>query len=74
MSCQLVVISDPHIKADPDYSVYAEAKEQGFLVKTREGADFEGICWPGTAVLCALLISNQRRMYHFSLYGCLLLL
>uniref|UniRef100_A0ABI7YRB8 Glycoside hydrolase family 31 N-terminal domain-containing protein n=1 Tax=Felis catus TaxID=9685 RepID=A0ABI7YRB8_FELCA len=39
---KLVVISDPHIKIDPDYSVYAEAKEQGFFVRNHEGGDFEG--------------------------------
>ncbi|GAB5572539.1 neutral alpha-glucosidase C isoform X2 [Prionailurus iriomotensis] len=44
---KLVVISDPHIKIDPDYSVYAEAKEQGFFVRNHEGGDFEGVCWPG---------------------------
>ncbi|XP_012865729.1 PREDICTED: neutral alpha-glucosidase C isoform X2 [Dipodomys ordii] len=44
---KLVVISDPHIKVDPDYSVYAKAKEQGFFVRNPEGGDFEGVCWPG---------------------------
>nr|XP_020762445.1 neutral alpha-glucosidase C isoform X3 [Odocoileus virginianus texanus] len=44
---KLVVISDPHIKIDPNYSVYAKAKEQGFFVKNHEGGDFEGVCWPG---------------------------
>ncbi|XP_070234264.1 neutral alpha-glucosidase C isoform X4 [Bos mutus] len=44
---KLVVISDPHIKVDPNYSVYAKAKEQGFFVRNHEGGDFEGVCWPG---------------------------
>lgn len=47
MSWQLVVISDPHIKVDPNYSVYAKAKEQGFFVRNHDGGDFEGVCWPG---------------------------
>ena len=42
-----MVISDPHIKVDPNYSVYAKAKEQGFFVRNHEGGDFEGVCWPG---------------------------
>lgn len=46
-----MVISDPHIKVDPDYTVYAEAKEQGFFVKTPEGGDLEGVCWPGMVSL-----------------------
>ncbi|XP_040826041.1 neutral alpha-glucosidase C [Ochotona curzoniae] len=60
---KLVVISDPHIKADPDYSVYAEAKEQGFLVKTREGADFEGICWPGLSSYLDFTNPKVREWY-----------
>jgi len=44
---KLVVISDPHIKIDPNYSVYVKAKEQGFFVRNHEGGDFEGVCWPG---------------------------
>uniref|UniRef100_A0A2K5EG41 Glucosidase alpha, neutral C n=1 Tax=Aotus nancymaae TaxID=37293 RepID=A0A2K5EG41_AOTNA len=40
---KLVVISDPHIKIDPDYSVYVKAKDQGFFVKNQEGEDFEGV-------------------------------
>lgn len=46
-----MVISDPHIKVDPDYSVYAKAKEQGFFVKNPEGGDFQGVCWPGMVTL-----------------------
>lgn len=49
-----MVISDPHIKIDPDYSVYVKAKEQGFFVKNQEGGDFEGVCWPGKIALYAL--------------------
>jgi alpha 1,3-glucosidase len=29
------------------YSVYADAKRQGLFVKTKDGDDFEGHCWPG---------------------------
>jgi len=44
---QLVVIVDPHIKADPMYTLYSQGKEKGYFVKDRNGKDFEGICWPG---------------------------
>ena len=57
-----MVISDPHIKVDPDYSVYAKAKEQGFFVKNPEGGDFEGICWPGMVSLastCAVPVNKN---------------
>jgi len=44
---KMVTIIDPHLKADMGYSVYADAKKQGYFVKTKDGADFEGHCWPG---------------------------
>ncbi|XP_069805509.1 neutral alpha-glucosidase C-like isoform X2 [Dendropsophus ebraccatus] len=44
---KLVVISDPHIKADPTYTLYTEAQEKGYFVKNIHGKDYEGNCWPG---------------------------
>ncbi|XP_049753585.1 neutral alpha-glucosidase C isoform X5 [Elephas maximus indicus] len=60
---KLVVISDPHIKVDPDYSVYAKAKEQGFFVKDHEGGDFEGICWPGLSSYLDFTNPKVREWY-----------
>ncbi|KAM7376312.1 hypothetical protein PAMP_006054 [Pampus punctatissimus] len=34
---KLVVINDPHIKVDPDWSLYREARDGGLFVKDREG-------------------------------------
>ena len=39
---KLVTIIDPHIKKDDNYYVYKEAKEKGYLTKTKDGADFDG--------------------------------
>ncbi|KAM8781438.1 neutral alpha-glucosidase C isoform 1-T1 [Rhynchonycteris naso] len=65
---KLVVISDPHIKIDPDYSVYAKAKEQSFFVKNHEGGDFEGLCWPGLSSY--LDFSNPKvREWYSSLFA-----
>lgn len=44
---KLVVISDPHIKVDPDWSLYREARDGGHFVKDREGKIYQGSCWPG---------------------------
>ncbi|VFV23353.1 neutral alpha-glucosidase c-like [Lynx pardinus] len=60
---KLVVISDPHIKIDPDYSVYAEAKEQGFFVRNHEGGDFEGVCWPGLSSYLDFTSPKVREWY-----------
>lgn len=48
---QVVVISDPHIKIDPDWSLYCEARDEGHFVKHREGQIFQGSCWSGNVFL-----------------------
>ncbi|XP_029426122.1 neutral alpha-glucosidase C isoform X5 [Nannospalax galili] len=60
---KLVVISDPHIKVDPDYSVYAKAKEEGFFVRTPQGGDFEGVCWPGLSSYLDFTSPKVREWY-----------
>nr|XP_055219463.1 neutral alpha-glucosidase C isoform X4 [Gorilla gorilla gorilla] len=60
---KLVVISDPHIKIDPDYSVYVKAKDQGFFVKNQEGEDFEGVCWPGLSSYLDFTNPKVREWY-----------
>ncbi|KAH8367842.1 hypothetical protein KR084_003461 [Drosophila pseudotakahashii] len=45
----LVVIIDPHIKRDNAYFFHSECTERGYYIKTREGNDYEGWCWPGAA-------------------------
>lgn len=44
---KLVVISDPHLKLDPDWSLYCQARDGGHLVKDRVGRVYQGSCWPG---------------------------
>ncbi|XP_066551081.1 neutral alpha-glucosidase C isoform X2 [Amia ocellicauda] len=61
---KLVVISDPHIKIDPEYSLYAEAKNCGHFVKDREGNPYEGSCWPGPC--CYLDFSNPKTRDWYS--------
>lgn len=69
---KLVVISDPHIKVDPDYSVYTTAKEQGYFVRNHEGGDFEGVCWPGLSSYLDFTNPKVREWYSglfdFSVY------
>ncbi|XP_040837870.1 neutral alpha-glucosidase AB isoform X1 [Ochotona curzoniae] len=46
---KLVAIVDPHIKVDSSYRVHEELRNQGLYIKTRDGSDYEGWCWPGSA-------------------------
>ena len=44
---KMVSIVDPHIKVDSGYRVHNELRSRGFYVKTKDGSDYEGWCWPG---------------------------
>ncbi|TRY81351.1 hypothetical protein DNTS_009686 [Danionella cerebrum] len=66
---KLVVISDPHIKTDPDWTMFCEAKEGGYFVKNRDGSVYEGTCWPGKSGYLDFSSSQTRSWYarQFSL-------
>ncbi|KAM9251658.1 neutral alpha-glucosidase AB [Cariama cristata] len=46
---KMVSIVDPHIKVDSGYRIHNELRSRGFYVKTKDGNDYEGWCWPGSA-------------------------
>ncbi|XP_051929515.1 neutral alpha-glucosidase AB isoform X1 [Hippocampus zosterae] len=46
---KMVTIVDPHIKVDSSYKIHNEIKSQGFYTKNKDGGDYEGWCWPGSA-------------------------
>ncbi|XP_073495193.1 neutral alpha-glucosidase C isoform X2 [Phyllobates terribilis] len=60
---KLVVISDPHIKVDPKYPIYTEAKEKGYFVKNVTGQNFEGNCWPGVSSYLDFTSPAVREWY-----------
>merc|ERR1719265_2382474 len=43
----MVTIVDPHIKRDSNYKVYQEAHEKKLFIQNKDGAEFNGWCWPG---------------------------
>ncbi|CAF0776287.1 unnamed protein product [Rotaria sordida] len=47
---KIITVSDPHIKKDDGYQIYNEAKTRGYFVKTKDGQDYEGSCWPGSSM------------------------
>ncbi|CAL1712026.1 unnamed protein product [Somion occarium] len=46
---KMVVIIDPHLKRTSSYPVYQEAVDNGVLVKTKDGNEYEGWCWSGSS-------------------------
>ncbi|KAJ8338004.1 hypothetical protein SKAU_G00369700 [Synaphobranchus kaupii] len=39
----------PHIKVDSGYKIHNEIRSRNFYVKNKDGGDYEGWCWPGSA-------------------------
>ncbi|XP_053701962.1 neutral alpha-glucosidase C isoform X3 [Synchiropus splendidus] len=60
---KLVVISDPHIKVDPDWSIYCEARDGGHFIRSRDGHVFEGTCWPGPSSYLDFSSPHTRAWY-----------
>ncbi|XP_059209998.1 neutral alpha-glucosidase C [Centropristis striata] len=60
---KLVVISDPHIKVDPDWPLYCEVRDGGHFVKNREGQMYKGSCWPGESLYLDFSSPNTRAWY-----------
>ncbi|MBA2443177.1 MAG: DUF4968 domain-containing protein, partial [Rubrobacter sp.] len=47
---RVVTIVDPGVKLDESYAVYTEGRERDLYCKTKEGAEFNNVVWPG---MCA---------------------
>ncbi|KAG8955645.1 hypothetical protein FRC04_007636 [Tulasnella sp. 424] len=46
---KMVAIVDPHLKRDHNYPAYKEAMDLDILVKSSNGNNYEGWCWPGSS-------------------------
>ncbi|KAE8285848.1 Neutral alpha-glucosidase AB [Larimichthys crocea] len=46
---KMVAIVDPHIKVDSNYKIHNEIRSRNFYIKNKDGGDYEGWCWPGSA-------------------------
>lgn len=65
---KLVVIIDPHIKRDTNYFLHNDATNLGYYVKTRDGKDYEGWCWPGASSYLDFFDPKVRE-YYATLYS-----
>ena len=57
---KLVNIVDPHMKRDDNFGKYADLKNHGYLVKDRNGNDYDGWCWPGSSSWADFLSPEVR--------------
>ncbi|XP_014206129.1 neutral alpha-glucosidase AB isoform X2 [Copidosoma floridanum] len=60
---KLVVIIDPHIKRASDYFLHNDATDNGYYVKSRDGKDYEGWCWPGSSSYLDFFDPKVREYY-----------
>ena len=60
---KLVTIVDPHIKKDNSYWVHKELTDLGLYVKTKDGNDYEGWCWPGASYYPDFLKPEAREYF-----------
>lgn len=58
---KLVTIIDPHIKKDDNYKVYKEAKDNDYFIKSRDGGEYDGWCWPGSSADCR----NSKKSHYY---------
>lgn len=63
----LTYIIDPHIKKDDDYFFYSNNSAKGFFIKNKDGADYEGDCWPGLSSY-ADFFNPEARSYYADQY------
>uniref|UniRef100_A0A4W4GBR4 Glycoside hydrolase family 31 N-terminal domain-containing protein n=1 Tax=Electrophorus electricus TaxID=8005 RepID=A0A4W4GBR4_ELEEL len=61
---KLVVISDPHFKADPEWPLFCEARDGDHFVRSRDCRVYHGTCWPGDS--CYLDFSSSRTRSWYS--------
>lgn len=59
----LVVIIDPHIKRDASYFFHNDCTDRGYYTKNKDGNDYEGWCWPGSASYPDLYNPEVRKYF-----------
>ena len=60
---KLVTIIDPHIKRDTNYFFYKENHDADHYIKTKDGNEFDGWCWPGSSSYLDMTNANARKHY-----------
>jgi mannosyl-oligosaccharide alpha-1,3-glucosidase len=60
---KLTYIIDPHISTDNDYFFHKGNKANGYYVKDKSKADYEGECWPGMSSYVDYFNPEARRYY-----------
>lgn len=59
----LTIIIDPHIKRDSSYFFHNDCTDRGYYTKNKDGNDYEGWCWPGSASYPDLYNPEVRKYF-----------
>ncbi|XP_070495450.1 neutral alpha-glucosidase AB [Chironomus tepperi] len=63
MGRHLTFIIDPHIKRDSGYFFHNDCTDRGYYIKNKDGKDYEGWCWPGSASYPDFFDPEIRKYY-----------
>lgn len=63
MGRHLTFIIDPHIKRDNGYFFHNDLTDKGYYIKNKDGRDYEGWCWPGSASYPDFFNPEIRKFY-----------
>jgi alpha-glucosidase len=58
-----IVIVNPAVKVDENYSVYREGKSKNFFVKKADGSEFNGSVWAGNSAFIDFTDPQARAWY-----------
>nr|XP_029729830.1 neutral alpha-glucosidase AB-like [Aedes albopictus] len=59
----LTLIIDPHVKVDEDYFFHQDCTSEDYYVKSKNGEDYKGDCWPGLSSYTDFLNPEARKYY-----------
>lgn len=60
---RLTFIIDPHIKRDENYFLHQQCTALNYYVKNKDGADYNGDCWPGSSSYIDFFNPVARKHY-----------
>eukprot|EP00457_Paulinella_chromatophora_P001004 gb/GEZN01001006.1/.p1 GENE.gb/GEZN01001006.1/~~gb/GEZN01001006.1/.p1 ORF type:complete len:956 (+),score=156.39 gb/GEZN01001006.1/:58-2925(+) len=60
---KMVAIVDPHVKRDNNYHVHKYAEDNQLYIRNKEGASFDGWCWPGASSYLDFLTPSIRQYW-----------
>lgn len=65
---KMITIIDPHIKRTDGYHVKDQVSQRGMFVRSKDGGEYDGWCWPGSSSWVDYY-SKEARIFWASLFS-----